>query len=272
MKNFKILSVAMIFMAIVLMVATSVFAYAGVGDVDPEYKISMPSSLSNGEGSVSGVSGNISYQFVEISEAKYATIKKLEAQYDLIEVYVSYAANPTDEGLTNKYNTACDKYEAQYGKGSVTEVLSHYGVDAEILTLCRNEWIAELTDFNASNWETSNGNKISIDLSTFEGTKYFIGWIKTADGIYDAEAYQVTGTKVEDQEPNKDPAEEPDKKPTNTNDNTPSTKTENTTKKADNTTTSKTIPKTGISSTLLVLLSLAGASTGVSYIKYRKIK
>ena len=277
MKNLKILSVAIICMAIVLTIATSVFAYGGVGDVDPEYRISMPSSLSNGQGSVSGVSGSMSYQFVEISQAKYATIKKLEAQYDLIEVYVRYAANPTDEGLTQEYNTACDKYVGQYG-GTVTEVLNHYGVDAEILTLCRNEWIAELTDFNANNWETATGNNISIDLSTFEGTKYFIGWIRTADGIYDAEAYQVTGTKTEeptpdkDPEPEKDPEKQPEKTPDNTNDNTPSTKTDDTTKKADTTTATKTIPKTGISSTLLVLLSLAGATTGISYIKYRKIK
>ena len=108
MKNLKI-SLTAIVVAILLTISTGVYAYTGVGDVDPDYAISMPGTLSNGAGNVSGVSGAMEYQFVEITEAKYNEIKKLEAQFELIQVYVSYSANPSDEGLTNSWNAACEK-------------------------------------------------------------------------------------------------------------------------------------------------------------------
>ena len=131
MKNLKI-SLTAIVAAIILAISTGVYAYTGIGDVDPDNNISMPGTLSNGTGSVSGVSGEMNYQFVEISEAKYNAVKKLEAQYELIEVYVEYSKNPTDEGLTTKYNTACEKYAKNYGESGkdtkqvVTEVLNTY--------------------------------------------------------------------------------------------------------------------------------------------------
>ena len=60
----------------------------------------------------------------------------------------------------------------------------------------------------------------------------------------------------------------------NTTKNDNGTVTPNTTTKTDTTASSsgKTLPKTGISSTVLGLIAVAGASAGVSYRKYRKIK
>ena len=262
MKNLKNLLSVIIF-AIILTISTGVFAYTGVGDVDPEFKFTMPSSLSNGEGTVSGVSGAMNYQFVEITSEKYASIKKIEAQYDLIEVYVRYAENPTDEGLTTSWETACKKYTNQYG-GTVTEVLNQYGVGPDILTLCRNAWIVELTNFDASKWISSSNSKISIDVSTFEGTKYYIAWIQVGD-IYDAEVYMVTGTKQEEQK------QEEIKNDTTENEIKNETKTN--TIKTDNTVVStKTLPKTGVKTSILGLLVIAVIATGVSYIKYTKIK
>ncbi|MBQ2937700.1 MAG: LPXTG cell wall anchor domain-containing protein [Clostridia bacterium] len=289
MKKFKI-SLTAIVAAIILSISTGVFAYTGVGDVDPEFKFTMPSSLSNGEGTVSGVSGTMNYQFVEITSEKYTSIKKLEAQYDMIEVYVRYAENPTDEGLIKEWENAGNKYTNQYG-GTATDVLNQYGVGPDILTLCRNAWIVELTNFDASKWISSSDNKISIDISTFEGTKYYIAWIQVGD-TYDAEAYMVTGTKQEEQIEDKqeeqieDKKEEQieDKKEEQIEDKQEETKSEtagnevkNETKtnnlKTDTTTvSSKTLPKTGANGSILGLLVIAVIATGVSYIKYRKIK
>ena len=49
MKNLKI-SLTAIVVAILLTISTGVYAYTGEGDVDPDYAISMPGTLSNGAG------------------------------------------------------------------------------------------------------------------------------------------------------------------------------------------------------------------------------
>ncbi len=280
MKNLKI-SLTAIVLAILLTISTGVYAYTGEGDVDPDYAISMPGTLSNGAGNVSGVSGAMEYQFVEITEAKYNEIKKLEAQFELIQVYVSYAANPTDEGLTNSWNAACEKYAKKYGNGStatnqvVTEVLNQYGIGPDILKLCRNAWIVALPNFDASKWESATSSKIELDITKFEGTKYYVAWVKSGE-IYDAEAYVVkgTGSKKDDNKTDNTTKNDNTIKNDNTAKKDNGTVTPNTTTKTDTTASSsgKILPKTGISSTVLGLIAVAGASAGVSYRKYRKIK
>ena len=276
MKNLKI-SLTAIVAAIILAISTGVYAYTGIGDVDPENNISMPGTLSNGTGSVSGVSGEMNYQFVEISEAKYNAVKKLEAQYELIEVYVEYSKNPTDEGLTTKYNTACEKYAKNYGESGkdtkqvVTEVLNTYGIGPDILKLCRNAWIVELTDFDANKWESTSNGKITIDLSTFKGTKYYIGWIQTGS-VYDAEVYKVTGTKKDDDK--KDNTTNNDDKKDNTNSAVKNdTNNENTPKTiTTNKSTASSLPHTGVNDVIIALIAVASVVSGIAYIRYRKIK
>lgn len=288
MKNLKISLTAIIF-AIILMISTGVFANTGVAEVDPTHKIAMPSSLSNGEGVVTGIS---SYQFVEITQAKYNSIKQIEAQYELIQMYVKYAANPTDENLTRQWSEACDKYTKQYG-GTVTDVLNKYGMGPDSLTLCENAWIVELGDFDSSKWTPANNNKISIDLTTFKGTKYYVAWVRVGD-TYDAEAYRLVGTKKDEPKPENNTVTnntvnnntvqnntvENNTVQNNTiNNNTVANTTKNETPKdnttvvkKDDTTTTKSIPYTGVGSAILGLIGLAGGAAGVSYRKYSKIK
>lgn len=198
--NYLKKALATILVVLVMTMSTTVLAYTGVGDVDPTLSIIMPEKLTEGIGNISGISGTINYQFIEITKEKYDKIKKIEAEYDLIAVYVEYAENPTDETLTNKYTEACSKYESTYNE-TVTTVYNRYGIGPDILVLCRNAWIVELTEYNSSNWLTSNNSKITLDLTKFEGTRYYIAWIKSGD-VYDAEVYKVTGTKTNEPENN----------------------------------------------------------------------
>lgn len=261
MKNLKISLTAIIF-AIILTISTGVFANTGVAEVDPDHKITMPSSLSDGKAVVSGIS---SYQFVEINEAKYNNIKKIEAQYKLIEILVESNNDPDNENLTQKLNTATQEYKNNYGE-SATDVFNKYGNGPDILKLCENAWVVALGDFDSSKWVNANNGEISIDLSTFKGTKYYVGWVKSAD-TYDAEAYKVDGTKKDEQKPeNNTPV---DNTPKN---ETPVKKDNTITPKKDNTTVSKTIPHTGANSLVLGLITIAGTVAGISYKKYSKIK
>lgn len=271
MKNLKI-SLTLIIFAIIATLTTGVFAYTGEGDVDPDYSIKLSSSLTNGVGTVSGAS-DFTYQFVEISEAKYNTIKKLEAEFDLIQVYVEWTQDRDNESKANAWETAQEKYASKYGNGAeaaavATEVLNKYGLGPDILTVCRNAWIAELTDFDSSKWIQAEGNKMTLDLTTFTGTKYFIGWINTGS-VYDAEAYVAVGTGNKEEE-NKNNL-------INNQTDTPSTKneiTENNTPKAitTNKSTASSLPYTGASDVVLVLIAVAVVAAGVAYVKYRKIK
>ena len=68
MKKLKLTLTALIAM---LTLATSVFAYGGM-NVDTNREITMPSTLSNGKGTVStALTGSFKYQFVEIDSTTY---------------------------------------------------------------------------------------------------------------------------------------------------------------------------------------------------------
>lgn len=266
MKNLKISLTAIIF-AIILTMSASVFAHGS--QVDTMNAITMPGSLNDGKGNVTtSLSGEMSYQFVEISSSEYNTILKREAQYNLVKAYIDGAAN---------YDELAEKYEKTY-KQTANGIETEYGIqfnDAG-LSAIKGEWTADLKTYNDSNWVKASGKTISLDLSTFKGTKYYIGWVKI-DNTYDAEAYKVEGTKKDEQKPeNNTPVDNTpvDNTPV---DNTPKNetpKTNNTTTpvKKDNTTIGKTIPHTGASSMILGLIALAGGAAGISYRKYSKIK
>lgn len=259
MKNLKI-SLTAIVVAILLTISTGVYAHGS--QVDTANAITMPSALNNGQGNVTtSISGDMKYQFVEISQTKYESIKRYEAIYSLINAYIKQDDN---------YETLLANYQKTYNE-TANGIMDKYGIqfNEEGLNAIKGLWITELTTYNESSWISANGTTISIDLTTFTGTKYFIAWVKIGD-TYDAETYIVTGTGS--------------KKDDNKNDNT--IKNDNTTKKENITTTpsttdkkdttasssGKTLPKTGISSTVLGLIAVAGASAGISYKKYRKIK
>lgn len=270
MKNLKI-SLTAIVAAIILAISTGVYAYGGESEVDPENNITMPGTLSNGVGSVSGVSGEMSYQFVEISEAKYNEVKKIEAQYELLNVRVNvYNPNPTDETATAKYKSACEKYEKNYNE-DVSVCFNKYGEGPDALIQCRNTWIQSLTSFDASKWESTTNGKITIDLSTFKGIKYYIGWIKTGS-IYDAEVYKVTGTKKDDDK--KDNTTDNDDKKDNTNSAVKNdTNNENTPKTiTTNKSTASSLPHTGVNDVIIALIAVASVVSGIAYIRYKKIK
>ena len=91
MKKVKIYLTSII---AIIMLTMSTQVFADENYVDPTNAITMPSSLSNGTGTVStSISGDMSYQFIEISADKYATIKKYEAIYDVIYAYIHNDSN-----------------------------------------------------------------------------------------------------------------------------------------------------------------------------------
>lgn len=282
MKNLKI-SLTTILTAILLTISTGVYAYSGL-DVDTKYEISMPGNLSNGTGTVStSVSGDMKYQFVEISQEKYAILKKYEAQLELMQAYVKGEfANWEDSQANAEYEALVSKYESAYGE-KVSELYTTYvNFDSNSIATVRSLWIHELPDYT-ENWQNSSDKKISIDLTTFTGTKYYVSWIKLGN-VFDAEAYIITGTgNTNKQDEPKDPDQPSNNQPSN---NQPNNNQPNNNQNKDNnngivnsnkkdTTASssgKVLPKTGVSSTILGLIALAGTSAGISYRKYRKIK
>lgn len=266
MENLKV-SLTAILTAILLTLSTGVYAYGS--QVDTANAITMPSALNNGTGNITTtVSGEMSYQFVEITSNKYAKIKKYEAIYNLIKAYIN---------LDSNYDTLVAEYQRTYNE-TANAIEDEYGIqfNEEGLNAIKGLWITELTTYSESAWVNANGTTISLDLTTFKGTKYYIAWVKIGDTV-DAEAYIVTGTGNNNNNNNNNE--------NNNGGNTPTT-SDNTIKDGNNTTTTtpnkttdttasssgKTLPKTGVSSTVIGLIALAGASAGISYKKYRKIK
>jgi len=274
MKKIKVY-LTIIVTIILLAIASQVYAYGS--QVDTTNIITMPSSLTNGTGNVSAtISGDINYQFVEITSQKYAIIKKYEAIYTLIKAYMNGDSN---------YDTLATNYENTYNQ-TANGIMSEYGIqfNEEGYNAIRGLWITELTTYNASSWTKADGTTISLDLTTFEGTKYYIAWVKIGD-TYDAEAYKLTGTKqennnendnnndnVKDEDKNENTNNENNKNETVENGNTNNTD-KNPTIGKDNTTSTKTeLPKTGVRSSILGLITIFTTTAGISFAKYRKIK
>ncbi len=314
MKNLKISLTATIF-AIIVTIFTGVYAYTGL-DVDTQYEITMPNSLTNGTGTVNAPeSGDMKYQFVEINQEKYDTLKKYEAQLELMQAYIKGESLGWEDSQANaEYEDIVSKYESTYNE-TISDLYTEYtSIDSNSIATVRSLWIYELTDYNESNWKNSTDSKITLDLTTFKGTKYYIAWVKIDDTL-DAEAYVVTGTKKDDptqddptqddptqddptqddptqddptqddptqDDPTQDDPKQEDPKqedpkqedpkqedPKQENPKTESPKKEDPT---DASNSGKVLPKTGVSSAILGLITIAGTSAGISYRKYRKIK
>lgn len=245
MKNIKFYLTSLI-SAIVLLSGVSVYAYGS--QVDTDNAITMPTALSSGSGAITtSLAGEVNYQFMEITSAKYAAIKKYESIYNLINAYIKGDAS---------YDSLATKYETTYNQ-TANGIKTEYGIefDEEGLNAIRGLWITELPTFDASVWEKADSKTISKDLTSFEGTKYYIAWVKIGD-VYDADVYMLTGTKKEEVKQEEVKQEEVKQE-----------------EKKDDTVVKKTaLPKTGIDSSLVGLIAITLAAAGVSYFKFSKIK
>lgn len=296
MKNLKITLATLV--AMVVLPVSTVFAYNGV-DVDLRYEITMPAALSNGQGTVSSSNaGNFKYQFVETTAAKYSTLKKLEAQLELMKAFeAGEFADWTSAEANANYEAIVNRYESTYNE-KVASLYTQYGsFDANTISDVRSIWIHELPSYVEGNWVSSSDRKVSLDTTTFTGTKYYVAWVQIGD-MYDAEAYVVQGTKTTEPANTTDPEDnKPSDNTTNPTDNNKDNKdnsntstdksgntttipsTTNTTTKDYNTgskttSTASTLPKTGAADSMVILGGIALSTIGgaISYRKYRKIK
>lgn len=264
MNKLKISLTAMLF-AIILTVSTGVFAYGS--QVDTLDGITMPSSLTNGEGTVStSLTGEMSYQFVEITQEQYAKYKKYEAQYNLIVAYINNDI---------KHDSMAEDYEKKYNENEIG-IKEFYGIQFNKagLDTVRSQWIADMVKYSESAWIKSTDSRIKLDLTTFEGTKYYLCWVKIGEALPEFQAYKVTGTKSNNGEKPTTPTE-PSTPSTPTEPTTPGSTTsgdKTSTTNKDTTATAKTIPYAGTSNMLIGLIVITSAIAGISYIRYRKIK
>lgn len=287
MKNLKILATVVLTTILTITMGVSVFASDRAAIFEDEV-IKMPSSLTNGKGTVSTstLSGaTLSFQFVMdgITAERIAKIERYEAEIAIAKAYNYYTKNAIDstdhsdpnyakyESLLNAYRT---KYcggaeEVIFQDGTRTSSSSAY-VEANI-----DKWYSYIeTEYGTrgENWTTStDGKTVELDLSTFTGTHYVVLWARyTKNGAnqYRPQWYKVTGTKTEEPDPeNPETPEEPTESE-KTNGNTPKTIT---TGKSDGSSTASTIPYTGAKS-IIGLIVAAGTLATVSYIRYRRIK
>lgn len=282
MKNLKLTLATLV--AMVVLPVSTVFAYNGT-DVDTHYEITMPASLTNGQGTVSSSkTGNFKYQFVETTAAKYSTLKKLAAQLDLMKAYQSGEfANWESAEANANYKAMVTKYESTYSE-KVSALYTQYGsFDSNSISDVRSLWIHELPNFVSGSWVSSSDKKVSLDTTTFTGTKYYVAWVQLGD-MYDAEVYIVEGTKTDAEQT--DPTPDPeDNKPADNTTPTDTTKPTNTTPSTNitskdyntgtkTTSTASNLPKTGAGDNMIIFAGMALSTIGgvVSYRKYRNIK
>ncbi len=287
MKNLKI-SLTAVIAAIILATSTSVFATDTNVTFD-DTAIKMPTSLTNGKGEVTGVTvgaTKMSYQFVvgQISDQDIAKIERYEEEVKIAEAYGTYVegqidpSDATNPDLTN-YQSLLAAYKNKYYKDATeeTQIMSLDGVTALNTSTAFNRavtvdvwesYIATLYGQRPEAWTESTDNKtVEIDLSTIEGTKNVVLWVKCEGSrtAYRPQYYKVTGTKK---------AEEPKNEQKNEAKNETEIKQENNKKPVQNigkeTSTSK-LPYTGASTTIIAIIAVAAVAAGVSYIKYRNV-
>ena len=297
MKNLKI-SLTAIVTAIILTISTGVYASDRAAIFDDQV-IKMPSALSNGKGvvSTSTLSGaSLSYQFVldGINASAIAKIQRYEEEIAIAKAYNTYTANmidSTDASDTNlqKYQSLLNAYKAKYYAGvtdenaiisvdGTTRLASSTGLTQERIDIWESA-IETLYGARGSNWtESSDGKTVEFDLSTISGTHYVVLWARyTKNGAnqYRPQWYKVTGTANTKQTDNTvtDNTTTVDNTTTGgTSTSSGSTTTGSASKDTTASTTGQTLPKTGVGSTILGLIAVAGTSAGYSFRKYRKIK
>ena len=198
MKIIKKTLIAIMILVIVLVI-TNANAYTG-GVVDAGDEIEISAVLNNGNATVS-TSANLSnatmyYQFVEMDSEKYNQIRKLKDELNVAVYFRTYENNQTEQNYDN-YNSALNYYRTKYG-----ETLTNFR-DSHIEEL-KSQIIGNLPDYT-NDWILTSNKTISIDLSSFSGTKYFTSWVKIQNGtrtVYDAQIYDVTGTKTNSSQSN----------------------------------------------------------------------
>lgn len=291
---------------VIIMLSSTVYAYSG--KLDENSNITISDELVEGEGTIEITRDikdyKLSYQWVEIEKDLYNQIRKLKYELKMIECFNIYCET-NDEEYYNYYLEMEEKYKNAFGE--YLEDLTDRKVDENF------EQIARLLPDYTNEWNEATNNKYRIDLSSFSGIKNYVVWVQLEkqDGTkaYDAEIFQLTGTKQETtnppdkdhtqkpENPDKDHAQKPENsdnqnKPNESNlddnkqDNSkPSNqnKLENTTgkqdankkiaAKEDKTTSQKILPKTGIVniSTMIGLMA-SGVFAVMSFVKYRRIK
>lgn len=227
MKKFKIVS-TIVLMLILILGVSKVNAYSGVVDVDDD--ITLPSKLTNGAGTIT-LSRNIqnadvSFQFVEMDSNTYKKIIKLKEELLVAQYFNIYEADQTEENY-DVYVSAYKYYQEKYNETVDNYTTEHIDEVESII-------IGLLPDYT-SQWQNSTNNQIKIDLSTFSGTKYFTAWTKVVSNgntIYEAEVYELTGTKQEDNKSDDDNKKD-DNKDDNNNDNNDNNNNDNNNGKDD---------------------------------------
>ena len=132
------------------------------------------------------------YQWVEIDGDLYRQVKQLEEELEIISLFNIYETTGEQEDYNN-YVAAQKAYNAKYGT---------YIYDGTELRVDTAESIRDsllLSKKYGNNWIKTEDNTYEMDLSTFNGTKYYMLWAKLVkpDGtvIYDAEVFEFIGTK-----------------------------------------------------------------------------
>lgn len=193
MRKLKSILSILTIMALIL-VNTSAIAYSGRFDTDNE--ITMSEYLVNGKGGVDiapTVGGYRLYcQANVINSDTYNKIKKLKDEIYVIGYHNLYEESKSEDDRIN-YEASQEYYKNNYG--TYVEDFSDEKVDENQSSIIY--WLPDFTD----NWQRSMDNSYNIDLASFSGTKDIVVWVQVEkrDGtrIYDAEVYEVTGTKNE---------------------------------------------------------------------------
>ena len=193
MKKLKnILSIILV--AIIILTATSIMAYSGI--LDARDDISISNTITNGKGSIDiarGVAGyKLYYQANELSNDTYKQIKQLKDELRVIQAFNIYEATQADSDY-DEYASTQMYYKNLYGKN--VDDCSEQKVNEDMSIII--SLLPEYTD----SWKQTKDNSFDIDLSSFAGTKDFVVWVQLVkqDGTkaYDAEVFELTGTKQE---------------------------------------------------------------------------
>ena len=191
MKKLKsILSILTIM--VLILINTNAIAYSGKFDVEDEIKIS--EYLINGKGEIDiarNVAGYKLYcQANVMDNDTYKQIKRLKDELNVIYAYNIYEASKSEDSK-NAYESTQIYYKSLYGTN--VEDFSDQKADENMSII-----ISLLPNYT-DKWEETTDNTFNINLSSFSGTKDIVVWVQLEkmDGtrIYDAEVYEVTGTK-----------------------------------------------------------------------------
>lgn len=209
----KKISIAIIFLIGFVLMLNLYKVQAYSGELDPENYITFPDEISIknniGTGTVtlsSAASGyNISYQKIDVTKEKY---DKIIAKMNEHNSYVDTAQKTINEKEANltalqkkqqdlqKDETATEEqiatakanYDEEYAK--YKEYYENAKTQEEKL---KKEYLALIPDYTSS-WKTAKNtsNNIVLDFSNYNGTAYFVLWVKISNGTntyYDVAYY-----------------------------------------------------------------------------------